>query len=167
MKKFLLLAALIFPFLASAQTVKIGLVDINEVMQAMPETTAAQQQFQDVSKKYDDQYKSLGQEVQRLYDELQKMPENEPTAIREHKIREFQDAQTKLAQFEQSANQDLQKVQEQLMTPVLAKLKSAIETVGKEGNYTMVYDNNPQIILYYGAPAEDITPLVKAKLGLK
>lgn len=166
-KKILLIAAMVFPMLAAAQNVKIGLVDTNAVLSAMPETTAAQTKLQDTSKKYDDDYQKLGQEMQRLYEELQKMDEKELPAIRDRKVREFQDYQTKLQQFEQAAAQDLQKLQEQLMSPIIAKVRSAIEAVGKEGNFTIVYDNNPQLILYHGTGAEDITPLVKAKLNLK
>ena len=37
-KKFLLFIALALPMMAAAQNIKIGLIDINEVMQAMPAT---------------------------------------------------------------------------------------------------------------------------------
>ena len=53
------------------------------------------------------------------------------------------------------------------MAPIMQKVKSAIESVGKEGNFTLVQDLNPQLTFYYSSPAEDITPLVKVKLGLK
>ena len=41
-KKLFLVIALAIPMLAAAQNVKIGLVDVNEVMAAMPATAAAQ-----------------------------------------------------------------------------------------------------------------------------
>lgn len=166
-KKILLVAALVLPMLASAQTVKIGLVDVNAVTASMPETAAAQTQIQDVSKKYEDEYAKLGEEMKRMYDELQNMKDDVLPAIKERKTRDFADYQQKIQQFEQNAMNDLNKLQNDLMAPIVQKVRSAIESVGKEGGYTIIQDNNPQLIFYYSSPAEDITPAVKAKLGIK
>ena len=50
LKKLLLAVAVALPMFASAQTVKIGIVDTNAVMTAMPETTAAQTKMQEIQK---------------------------------------------------------------------------------------------------------------------
>ena len=167
LKKILLAVAVAFSFAASAQTVKIGLVDVNAVMAAMPETVAAQTKMQETQNKYDAEYKALGEELQKQLQELQNMKEDELPAIRERKTKAFQDNQQKLQAFEQSAMNDLQKLQNELMAPIMQKMKGAIESVGKEGNFTLVQNLEPSITFYYSAPAEDITPLVKAKLGIK
>lgn len=165
-KKILLIAAMLFPMLASAQTVKIGVVDTSAIISELPDTKSAQNQINEVSKKYDADYQSLGEELKRLYEELQNLKEDELPAIRERKTREFSDCQQKMQQFEQTAAQDLQKMQNDLMTPIVQKVKSAIQSVAQEGGFTIVQDNNPQIVLYYAAPAVDITADVKKKLGL-
>lgn len=167
LKKILLAVAVSLGLAASAQTIKIGLVDINGVIAAMPETTTAQQQLQETQKKYEAQYQKLGEELQKQYTELQNMAENELPAIRENKTKAFADNQQKLQNFEQQVMQDLQKMQNDLMAPIMQKAQGAIESVGREGNFTLVQALDPQFTFYYSAPAEDITPLVKAKLGLK
>lgn len=167
LKKILLAVAVTFSLVASAQTVKIGLVDVNAVMAAMPETTAAQQKLQETQKKYETEYNALGEELQKQYQELQNMKEDELPAIKERKTRAFADNQQKLQTFEQQVMNDMQKLQNDLMAPIMQKLQSAIQSVGAEGKYTLVQNLDPQITFYYSAPAEDITPLVKAKLGLK
>lgn len=167
LKKLLLAAALLLPMFASAQTVKIGLVDTQSILGSMPDTEAATQKVNEVSKKYDEEYAKLGEEFKRMYDEIQNMKADELPAIRDRKTRELTDYQAKIQQFEQNAMQDLQKLQQDLMAPIIQKVRTAIEAVGKEGHYTMVYDKNPQLILYYEAPAVDITADVKAKLNLK
>lgn len=166
LKKLLLVAALLFPMLASAQTLKIGLVDTNEVFAKMPESTAAQKQIEEVSKKYDDEYTKLGEEMKRMYDELQNMKEDELPAIRERKTREFTDYQQKIKQFEEQAMADLQKMQQDLMAPIMQKIRGAVESVGKEGNYSLIQEKNPQLTIYFDSPVVDITNEVKAKLGL-
>lgn len=164
-KKVLLLAAVILPMLASAQTLKIGIVDTNDVLLSLPETAANDKVLQEMSQKYQAEYKNLTDELERQYKDFQAMGDNELPAIRERKAQELQNTQQKIQAFEQNAMTDLQKKQEELMTPVLQKVKSAIESVGKEGGYSLIQEAAGQ--LYYASPVEDITPLVKAKLGIK
>ncbi|MDE5552418.1 MAG: OmpH family outer membrane protein [Muribaculaceae bacterium] len=165
-KKILLAIAIALPMLASAQTVKLGLVDVNEIIGAMPATQAAQQKLQDAQKKYESDYNALQEELKKQYEELANMKEDELPAIRQRKETAFQESSQKLQVFEQQIMQDMQRMQQELMAPIMQQIKNAIESVGKEGNYTLIQDNNPQITYYYSSPAEDITPLVKTKLGL-
>ncbi len=167
LKKLLLVAAVLFPMLASAQTLKIGLVDTNEIFTKMPESAEAQKQIEEVNKKYQDEYNKLGEEMKRMYDELQNMKEDELPAIRERKTREFSDYQQKIAQFEEQAMQDIQKMQQDLMAPILQKIRGAVEAVGKEGSYSLIQEKNPQLTIYFAAPVVDVTNEVKAKLGVK
>ena len=168
LKKVLLAVALMLPmFGASAQTLKVGLVDTNAIIQAMPDTQEAQKKVADASKKYEEEYARLGEEMQRMYDELSKMDQNELAAIRERKTKEFQDYQVKVQNFEQSAQQDLQRMQQELLGPIFQKIKAAVESVGKEGGYGMIQDYNPQQTLYFADPVGDVTPQVKSKLGIQ
>ncbi|MDE6290597.1 MAG: OmpH family outer membrane protein, partial [Muribaculaceae bacterium] len=145
----------------------IGLVDFGSILQAMPETTAAQNQLKEVSDKYDAEYKKLGEEMNRLVTEYQNMAENELPAIKERKTRELSDYQQKLQQFEQTAMKDLQDMNNNLMAPIQQKIVQAIESVGREGSFSLIQMYDPQLTLYHAAPVEDITPTVKAKLGVK
>lgn len=166
-KKVLLAIALICPMLLSAQTLKIGLVDFDSILAAMPETTAAQNQLKEVSDKYEAEYKKLGEEMNRLVTEYQNMPETELPAIKERKTRELSDYQQKIQQFEQTAGQDLQKTQMDLMAPIQQKVQQAVESVGREGGYSLIQIYTPQLTLYRAEPVVDVTPAVKAKLGIQ
>lgn len=166
-KKILLAVALVLPMLVSAQNVKIGLVNVNDVMKAMPEFTEANNKVAEASQKYETEFGKLQEEMARLYEEFQKMDANELPAIRERKTRELQDYDQKLQTFQQQAMQDLQRMQSDLLQPISAKISQAVESVGKENGFSMIQVLEPQITLYYASPVEDITSLVKAKLGLK
>lgn len=166
-KKVLIAIALICPMLLSAQTLKMGLVDFESIMAAMPETTAAQNQLKEVSEKYEAEYKKLTDEMNRLITEFQNMSENELPAIKERKTREAADYEQKLVQFRQNAMNDIDKMQSDLMAPIQQKIIQAVESVGREGNYSIIQMYNPALTLYYAAPVEDITATVKAKLGIQ
>lgn len=163
-KKILLMAAVALPLLASAQTLKVGIVDTNEIIGKMPETTAAQNTLNEAQKKYQAELQNIDAEFQRQLEEFQNMKEDELPAIKDRKARQLQETQQKGEAFQQQVIQDLQRQQEELMAPVIQKVKSAIESVGKEGGYTLIQEMAGQ--LYFAAPVEDITPLVKAKLGI-
>lgn len=165
-KKILLAVALMLPMLVSAQTLKIGVVSSQEVLILMPAFKTAQTEIQTISKKYETEFQKLETEMKKLIDEFQAMPETELPAIKEKKARDIQDLQQKAQLFEQQANQDLQKKQDELLQPIFAQLKGAVESVAKEGNFSLVQEYNPQLTYYIASPVVDITPLVKAKLGL-
>ncbi|MDE7345881.1 MAG: OmpH family outer membrane protein [Muribaculaceae bacterium] len=166
-KKVLLAIALICPMLLSAQTLKIGLVNFDAIFQAMPETATADSQLKEVGDKYQAEFNKLNEEMNRLMDEYQKMADNELPAIKERKTRELSDYQQKLQQFEQTAMSDLQRMQNDLYGPIQQKISQAIESVGREANFSLIQMYAPQLTLYHAAPVEDITDAVKAKLGVK
>ena len=167
LKKILLAVLLALPMLASAQTtqtVKIGLVNSESILTAMPESTAAQESLANLSKQLEDQMAQLQNEMNRKVEEFKALGEDTPVTIRDQKMKDIQDYQTKLETFYQNAQQELSRKQQELMAPIISKINDAIQSVGKEGSYTIIQET--AAVLYFGAPAEDITPLVKAKLGL-
>ena len=143
-KKILLIAALVLPMCAFAQDLKIGIVSLDEVIEKLPEYQDAQNKFVETSKKYED----------------------ELPAIKDRKVREFQEYQVKIQQFTQTADQELAKVQQDLMAPLEKKVRDAIESVGRDGGFSLIEQKVNQIILYYAAPVVDITDQVKARLGV-
>ncbi len=87
----------------------------------MPEATAAQTKLADTSKKYEDAYGKLIEEYKRPAEEFQNMKEDVLPAIRENKARDLADKQNKIQQFEQQAQEDLGKQQQELMAPIIAE----------------------------------------------
>lgn len=166
-KKLLIAIALLLPVMASAQTLKIGLVDSNEIIGVLPATAQAQKELAEAQNRYKADYEKYAAEAQRMYEDLQKMSEDELPAVKERKTREFQDQAQKLQLFEQQIQVELQQLQDKKMQPIIAQVKSAIESVGKENGFSLIQDNASQLVLFFDAPVVDVTPLVKAKLGIK
>ena len=75
---------------------------------------------------------------------------------------ELQDLDQKIQQFRQTASQDLQRQQEQLLAPIQQKVINAINAVGAEGNYTFIFENTAPV--YVGSDVTDVTNSVKTKL---
>ena len=165
-KKILLAIALILPISAIAQT-KFGVVDLEPIFQSLPEFTAMQTQLTDSSKKYEEEFQKLQDEVNKLYADFQTI-QNDPQTPESIKERRMQDIQTryeKLTEFRNTAEQDLQRLQQQLMVPIHQKVTEAIKAVGQEGSYTFIFPNEPSMLLYQGVDVVNLTEAVKAKLA--
>lgn len=164
-KKILLAVAVALPLSAMAQ--KFGVVDIESVFQAMPETTAMQTQLTETSKKYEDEFLKLQEEVNKLYAEFQTIQNdaNTPESIKERRLQEVQDRYAKVQQFRETAQQDIARLEQQLSMPIQQKLTDAIKAVGAEGGFTFIMPNEG-LLLYTGTDVVDVTAQVRTKLGI-
>jgi hypothetical protein len=166
-KKLLLAAFIAVPMCISAQALKFGNVNSQQIFELMPEKATAEKTLVEVSKKYEDEYKKLQDEFNKKYTDFQALAADTPQSIKDRRMQELQENQTKIQNFQQMASQDLQKQQETLLAPITDKLQKAIQAVGAENGFTYIFDLSIPAVVYSGAPSQDITPLVKAKLGLK
>lgn len=166
-KKLLLIVALAVPMFASAQTLKMAIVDVEDIFQSLPDTENAKTELAKVSKMWEDELANMQAEFKSLYEAYQALGADTPDAIRERKARDLEEKNARLQQVQQQAYEELQKKQMELQQPIMMKINNAVQSVGQEGAYSMIQMKNPENILYFAAPVEDITPLVKAKLGIK
>ena len=79
-------------------------------------------------------------------------------------MQELQDMEQRTQNFIQISQQDFQKKQGELFTPIQDKLKKCNQGSRRRKGYTYILD--PQIVLYQGNTAVDATQFVKAKLGI-
>lgn len=165
-KKILLAIMIALPMCAMAQT-KIGVINADSIFQIMPETAQALNQLQEKSKVYEAEMQKLETELQKKSMELDSLANdpNTPDAIKQRRLQDAQDLYAKAQQFKQTAEQDVQKQQQQLIAPIRQKVMEAINAVGKENGFTAILPEG--VAIYTGSDVIDVTPLVKAKLGLK
>ena len=149
MKKLIIFLLMMLPLGVFAQESKIAILNTQEVIQAMPEFANMQKQMADMEAKYND-----------FVAQQDSLTEN----IKMRRMQELQDMEQRTQNFIQISQQDFQKKQGELFTPIQDKLKNAIKAVGDEKGYTYILD--PQIVLYQGNAAVDATQFVKAKLGI-
>lgn len=167
LKRIILAVAVIFPMSIFAQ--KFGVVNLDEVFQAMPETAQMTTSLSEASKKYESEFQQLQQELEKLFAEYQALNQDAttPESIKQRRVQDIQERQQKVDQFRMTAQQDLERLQNQLVAPIQQKAMAAVQTVGQEGDFTFIFPKNEMMILYQGATVIDVTNEVKAKLGLK
>ncbi len=164
-KKILLAIAIALPMCVAAQTPKFGVVNTASVFDAMPEKATAQTQLETASKTYEDEFKKLTDELNKKYTEFQSLAADTPDSIKQRRMQEIEELNAKTQQFRATAQQDLQRQQEQLMAPIEQKIQTAIKAVGAENGFTFIFPD--MLPAYTGTDVQDVTPLVKAKLGIQ
>jgi outer membrane protein len=71
-----------------------------------------------------------------------------------------------LQAYESDVQQKVGVLREQLLAPIVKKLNDAIVSVAKENGYTFIFDTGAGNSLF-AAESDDITPMVRKRLGLK
>ena len=164
-KVFVLVALTLAAMSVSAQ-VKLGHIETQKLIQAMPEWTAAQKTFEEEQKKVNTELNGLREQFQTKLAEYSEKMKTYSEAMRATTEEELQGLQQRIQRFQETAMAQLEKTQNDLMQPVMEKALNAIKEVGKENGFTYIFDMNAGI-LYSAENSQDVLPLVKKKLGLQ
>ena len=92
---------------------------------------------------------------------------NIPPVEAQKKQAEFEKKEKDLTQLEDDISAQLAKKRQELLGPILDQLEKAVNDVGKEGGYTMIFDTSVFNSILFAKDSGDIEPLVKAKMGIK
>jgi outer membrane protein len=173
MKKIFKLILLAFLLLAptvnyAQKSLKFGHVNSQEIIQTMPEKDSVVNKLEKFRKELSDTYDGLQTEFQAKYQKFQEDEKTLNDLVRKTRQEELQQMQQRIQQFQESANQQIPQKQSELMQPLIEKLKNAITEVGKEGGFIYIFDIGGNTnVLFYSAESQDVTTLIKQKLGLK
>ena len=160
MKKLVLMLMLLAPMTMMAQ--KFGKVNTQTIMQALPDVAKANGELEALQKQKDNELKAMQEEFQRKADEYQKGASTMNATAKQQKETELLGLQQKIQQAYQDGQQELQKKSNELMQPIVAKVRAAIDAVGKAGNYTYIFEEGAAI--YTGSNVLDVTKEVQSKI---
>lgn len=163
MKKIIIAMMLALPMIASAQ--KFGHVNTQELFAQMPEMNQVKLKMDTIQNQYEMQLTSMNEEFQRKMQDYQSQEATMPDAVKQIRQQELQEMQQRIQLFYQTAEQDIQKKQQELLLPVHEKMVKAIKTVGDREGYTYIFDS--AAMQYIAEGANDVMPAVKKELGIK
>jgi outer membrane protein len=173
MKRFFGILALVFLVAfagqkISAQTLKFGHINSDELIKAMPEYDTAMAKLERTQKELVNALEIMRVELNNKFDAYNKESKTLTDIVRQAKEQEIQDMQTRIQNFQTQASTTLQDEQTKLTAPIFAKVDKAIKDVGKEGGFIYVFDVAKGQVLYFDdTKATNVLALVKTKLGLK
>lgn len=138
-----------------------------EILEAMPETSKAEQELNAYYEELGQQLNSMAEEYRKKVQEYEEQQNSLSELMKKTKQNEILDMQNRIQAFQENADKEYANKQASLYTPIREKLQKAISAVTREQGYTYMMDITSGAIVYIGDDAIDATPLVKKKLGLK
>jgi len=136
-----------------------------ELLSLMPAVGPADAELEKYAGTLDGLYKGMTTEYQNKAVDFQQNQKNLTPDTQELKVKELQDLEKRILDFEATVQDKLGKKRETLYAPILEKADTAIKAVAKEGGYTYIFDASTGGLLF-ADESEDILDKVLAKMGI-
>ena len=130
MKKIILMLALVLPMLASAQ--KIGHINSQELLAAMPELKTVQSKLDTLAGQYETQFANMQEEFNKKVADFQKDQSTMTAGVRDFRQQEIAEMEQRIYLFRQTAQEDIQKKQQEFLMPIQQRMMDAIKKVSAE-----------------------------------
>lgn len=153
-------------FTASAQ--KFALVDMEYILKNIPAYERANEQLNQVAKKWQAEVDALNTEAQTMYKNYQ----NEVVFLSQEQKKERQEA---IMNKEKEASElkrkyfgpegELFKKRTSLMTPIQEEIYNAVKDIADLRGYSLILDRASDTSIIFGSPKIDISNEVLSKLG--
>tara|TARA_B110000967_G_scaffold125741_1_gene128574 strand:+ start:321 stop:830 length:510 start_codon:yes stop_codon:yes gene_type:complete len=164
--KSLLLATLMIalPMTATFAQSKIAHIDTQKLISEMPEVIAAQKQIQALEKTYANDIENSIKEYTAKAQAYEAEARNQTDIVNQARQNEMQSMQQNIQTYRETATQDLQKKQTEMMRPLYDKAIAAIKKVAAAQGFEYVLDASTGggVLVSEG---KDLEAEVKVELG--
>ena len=149
----------------SVQAQEVAHIDSEQLLMAMPETTAMEAELKKVQQTYADEYNAQATALQAKLQKYDAEAATQTDAKNEERRVEVEGLRQKIQKYAQTADQEIQKKRFDLLKPIVEKAQKAVSDVAAEKGIKYVLDASPGkgLIVFEG---EDLMASVKAKLGI-
>ena len=168
-RKVLLMSMVLFCTLATTVTAqKFALIDMEYILKNIPAYEMTNEQLNQLSEKWEAEYKKLEQEAQTMYKNYQSdlvfLSEEMKSKRQDDIIKKEQEAmELKRKYF--GADGELYKKREQLMKPIQDEIYDACKAVATEKGYQVIVDRSSAMSIIFASPQIDVSAEVLQKLG--
>lgn len=146
---------------------KFGYLNSAQLLAELTEVKAADSEIETFSKqmvsKGEAMVKSFEQKYQKYAQEAQS-GEFSPVQVQQ-KESELAAEQKKIQEYEVEVSNKIAQKREELLQPILDKVKNIVDQLGKEKGYTMIFDTSTGGLLF-ADESEDLMTEVKSRLGM-
>ena len=153
---------------ATVTAQKFALVDMDYILKNIPAYERANEQLNQVSKKWQAEVDALTSEAQTLYKNYQSeavfLSEEQKTKREEAVVaKEKEAAELKRKYF--GPEGELYKKRESLMTPIQDEIYNAVKDISEQKGYSLILDRASDAGIIFASPKVDISNEVLTKLG--
>jgi outer membrane protein len=144
----------------SQAALKIGHVDIAEILAVLPARDSAAAIIDKETKEMQSTYDEMTTVYNKMLDDYEKGQSTFTEIVKKNKETELLDKEKRLQEFEQNASTNLQKRNSDLIQPILNKILRAIDKVAAENGFTYVLDVSKGSVVYTSKDSQNINSLV-------
>lgn len=165
MKNFFMIATLVLAsYSATAAEFKLGYVDVHAVVEKSSMGKKAKEEMKKEGEKKQKELDKKKADLDKINEDIEKKRSLLSEDALQKRSQELQLEVAKFRETVQKAQLELQKKENELLEPIVKKVKAVIERVAKEKNFSMVMRSNQtdQIVIYAGAEYNLTDDVVKA-----
>jgi outer membrane protein len=140
---------------------RVAHINLQALINEMPEVIEVQAQLEKLQKTYATEFKSLNKEYQTKFQTYSTDIQNQTKVTIQARQKELDGMKQNIQQYQQTATQDIQKKQADLLKPLYEKATAAIHKVAKAQGFNYVID--ARNLIY--ANGKDLLQEVKNELG--
>ncbi len=171
MKKRIFITLLVLSSIICGSTIdgqnNIAFVNTLEILNSLPDKVSATERLSTLNENYKQELQIMQNEYNKKYSDFITYQERLAESIKLRRMQELTDLENRIQNFTKLAQKDIEEHEQLLLEPIKAKVKNAIEAVGIEHNFTVIYDLDDSGIVFVSPNAVDANPFVKYKLGVK
>ncbi len=168
MKKFLLICLITLTAAMTANAQKYALLDMEYILKNIPAYERANEQLNQVSKKWQAEVEALNTEASTMYKNYQNemvFLSHEQKKARQEAIMKKEKDASDLKRKYFGPEGELFKKRESLMSPIQEEIYTAVKEIAELRGYSLVLDRSSDTGVIYGSPKADISNEVLQKLG--
>jgi len=146
---------------------KFGYINSQVLISQIPQVKEANANIETLQKQLEKQGQDMVVSLQAKYQELEKKQAQGEISPKQLELegQGLKQEELNIQKFQQESQQKIFEKSESLLKPIRDKIQASIDEVAKENGFQYVFDQAIGILLYADT-STDVTPLVKAKLGL-
>ena len=148
----------------SADSVKIGVVDLQKILETSNSGKAAQNELKVQRDKMQADMKQRGNEIQEIESRMQREAMVMSKETREEKEREHRIKVSDFQALQRKYQSDLQEIERKLMGKLQTEITSLVSDIAKKDGYLLVISN---IGVIYSLPSTDLTERLIQELNAK
>jgi outer membrane protein len=165
LKTLLLVAIFTIGLGGVANAQKIAHINTDKLLAEMPETKALKAELEKLRTTYRNDIEGMFKKLEAKVKKYEAEGKSQTQEVNVKRAQEVQLDRQKIAQAEQTMNQEMAKRYQEKTLPILKKAEDAIKAVASEKGFIYVMDASPGKGLIVYDKGDDIFAAVKAKLG--
>jgi outer membrane protein len=168
MKKLIISLCVLAATVMGVNAQKFAMVDMEYIMKNIPSYESANEQLNQISKKWQSEVDAQMQEVQKMYKNYQTelvFLSDDMKTKREEEIVTKEKAVQELKRTYFGPEGELFKKRQSLMKPIQDEVFTTIQEISKTKEYDLVFDKSSAMSIIFTTPKLDISDQVLQKLG--